>query len=144
MPIRILIVDDAPVIRRHMRALLQDITDWEVCGEAVDGRDAISKTRALIPDVIILDLVMPRVNGLEAAREIKKRTAQSPILMCATFVTPQLIEEARSIGIGGIVDKIYAARSLVNGIRALLRKETFFPFSGRSGRIGRPTETVAA
>lgn len=112
-----------------MRAVLQDVTDWEICGEAIDGLDAIAKTRELDPDVIILDLAMPRMNGLETAREIRKLAPQIPILMFTTFLTPQVIEDARRVGIRGTVEKVYAGHSLVGGIRALLRKETFFPCS---------------
>ena len=70
---------------------------------------------------------MPRMNGLEAAREIRKLAKQVRILLYTTFLTPQLIPDARRIGIGGAIEKVDSGRSLVGGIRALLRDETFFP-----------------
>ncbi len=69
MPVRILVADDDSTIRKLLKRLLEDHPQWEVCGEAVDGLDAVAKTEELAPDVVILDLGMPRMNGLQAARE---------------------------------------------------------------------------
>jgi DNA-binding NarL/FixJ family response regulator len=127
MPSRILIVDDTRITRQQIRAFVQGVAEWDVCGEAIDGLDTIAKTRELAR--IVLDLAMPRMNGLDAAREIRKVAPRILILMYTTFLTPQLIEESRRIGIRGTADKTDAGRSLVGGIRALLRNETFFPCS---------------
>jgi DNA-binding NarL/FixJ family response regulator len=71
-PVRILIADDHEVVRRGLRSLLSTRPEWHVCGEAVDGTDAVQKTKALKPDVLVLDVTMPHLNGLEAARLIRR------------------------------------------------------------------------
>jgi DNA-binding NarL/FixJ family response regulator len=122
---RILLADDSPLMRKELRRLLEQNPGWEICGEAVDGRDAIDKVEELGPDLVVLDLVMPRLNGLEAAREIAKHFRTIPMLICTMYASPQLVEEARNAGARGIVSKAEVAR-LVNGIQALFRNETFF------------------
>lgn len=126
---RILVVDDSPVVREQLRRLLELHPDWEVCGEAIDGRDAIEKTRELIPDLILLDFAMPVMNGLQSAQEISKFFPHTPILLFTMFLSNQLVSEARQSGIRGAVAKSNAVRDLVPGIEALLRQETFFPSS---------------
>src|ERR1700704_6890709 len=81
MATRILIADDSPLIRQCLGRLLGGHRGWEVCGEATDGEDAVSKARELTPDVIVIDYLMPRKNGIEAAREISKRSPMTPILL---------------------------------------------------------------
>ena len=78
---RILIVDDSSLVRQRLRDLLQQHPDWRVCGEAVNGRDAVDKAQELNPDVIVLDFLMPGMDGLQAAREIGKVVPSIPILM---------------------------------------------------------------
>jgi len=126
---RLLIVDDSPVVRQQLRRLLEMHPDWEVCGEAVDGRDAIDKTRELGPDLILLDFAMPIMNGLQSAQEINKSFPRTPMLLFTMFLSSQLVNEARNSGIRGAVNKADAVRDLVPGIEALLRHETFFPSS---------------
>ncbi len=101
MPSRILIVDDTRITRQQIRAFLQGIAEWDVCGEAIDGLDAIAKTRELAPDVIVLDLAMPRMNGLDAAREIRKVAPRIPILMYTTFLTPSLLRSPAELEFAG-------------------------------------------
>ena len=76
MATRILLADDSPLMRKELRRLLEQNPGWKICGEAVDGRDAIDKVEELDPDLIVLDLAMPRLNGLEAAREIARHFAR--------------------------------------------------------------------
>ena len=125
METRILIVDDSPLVRQRLRDLLHQHPDWEVCGEAANGQDAITRARELSPDIIVLDFLMPGMNGMQAAREIGKLTPDVPILMFTTHLSRQLIEEARNVGIRGAVAKS-DARYVIDGLEALLRNESFF------------------
>src|SRR4029077_14948022 len=81
MGTRILIVDDHEIFRRGLRSLLESHADWEVCGEASDGQDAVEKARHLQPDVVVLDITMPRLNGLDAARLIRKDTPAAKVVI---------------------------------------------------------------
>ena len=128
METRILIVDDSPLVRQRLRDLLQQHPDWRVCGEAANGQDAITQARELTPDVIVLDFLMPGMNGMQAAREIGKLIPDVPILMFTTYLSRQLVEEARNVGIRGAVAKS-DARHVIDGLEALLRHESFFSSS---------------
>jgi DNA-binding NarL/FixJ family response regulator len=123
--IRILIVDDSLLVRRRLRDLLQQHPDWRVCGEAANGQDAITRATELNPDVIVLDFLMPGMNGMQAAHEIGKVIPDVPILMFTTYLSRQLVEEARNVGIRGAVAKS-DARYVIDGLEALLRNESFF------------------
>ena len=125
METRILIVDDSPLVRQRLRDLLQQHPDWEVCGEAANGQDAITRARELTPDIIVLDFLMPGMNGMQAASEIGKLIPDVPILMFTTYLSRQLVEEARNVGIRGAVAKS-DARYVIDGLEALLRHESFF------------------
>jgi DNA-binding NarL/FixJ family response regulator len=103
--IKILIADDNEMIRRGLRKLLQTHDGWEVCGEASNGQEAIEKSRELAPDVIVLDFLMPGLNGIEAAWEIAEISPKIPILLWTLYSSPQLLEMARSAGITGILPK---------------------------------------
>jgi DNA-binding NarL/FixJ family response regulator len=122
---RILIVDDSPLVRQRLRDLLQQHPHWRVCGEAANGQDAIARARELSPDIIVLDFLMPGMNGMQAASEIGKLIPDVPILMFTTHLSRQLVEEARNVGIRGAVAKS-DARYVIDGLEALLRNESFF------------------
>lgn len=128
---RILIADDNPHVRHAMRTLLEHHAEWQVCGEAVDGRDAVSKAKQLSPDLIVLDFLMPGLNGLEAAREIHKSVPSARMLMCTMYLSPQLTEVAKSSGVKGAVPKTGIGQ-LTKGIEAVLRDETFFDLPAAS------------
>ena len=115
----ILIVDDSPTIRKPLRQTLEREDAWEVCGEAADGREAIERAQLLNPDVVVLDLSMPVMNGLEAARELKRTSPSLPLVMFTDFNLPQLTNEALSAGVSAVVSKSEAA-GLVDEIQALL------------------------
>jgi len=126
MPIRILVADDDSTIRKLLKRLLEDHPQWEVCGEAVDGLDAVAKSGELAPDVVILDLGMPRMNGLQAAREISRRNPGSHlILLTVQQLSDQLAEEARDAGFQGAVSKS-TGREVVSGVEAVLQNSMFF------------------
>lgn len=126
MAARILIADDSPVIRQCLGRLLRGHCGWEVCGEATDGEDAVCKAQELTPDVIVLDFLMPRKNGIEAAREIGKLSPNIPILLCTISLTPQLIDLARAAGIAGTLSK-GELNKMVGYVEALLRGDTVPP-----------------
>jgi len=126
MPIRILIADDDVSIRRLLRRLLEERPEWQVCGEASNGQEAVFQADKLKPEVAVLDLAMPCMNGLEAAREISKILPR-PFLLLLTVqeVSSQLINEARDAGFQGAVSKGTGAE-VVKGIESLLCNQTFF------------------
>ena len=115
----ILIADDSPVIRKTLRQTLEREDAWEVCGEAADGREAIEKAQRLKPDVVVLDLSMPLMNGLDAARELKRLLPSLPLVMFTNFNMPELTNEALSAGVRAVVSKSEPA-GLVSEIQALL------------------------
>jgi DNA-binding NarL/FixJ family response regulator len=125
---RILIVDDSSPARGGLRRLVEENKGWEVCGEAIDGRDAINRVRETAPDVILLDFQMPVMNGLQAAREIVKLRPGVQILLCTLHISRTLVREAQSAGIRGTVAK-GESDQIVQGIEALLRHETFFDWN---------------
>jgi DNA-binding NarL/FixJ family response regulator len=123
--IRVLIADDHEVIRRGLRAIFSR-TPVEICGEAVNGSEAITKTLELKPDLLILDLTMPIVGGFEAATEIRKRFPRVPILFYSINVGAQIIAEAQRIGVRGFVSKGSMARTLLEAVTTLAHGGTFF------------------
>ena len=125
METRILIVDDSPLVRDRLRAMLQQHAGWKVCGEAANGRDALDKAKRCAPDLIVLDFLMPGMDGLQAARELGKLLPEVPILMFTMHLSRQLVEEARNAGVRGAVPKSDASR-LVEGVEAVLRNERYF------------------
>ena len=102
---RILIADDSPPMRCGLRTFLELNSDWQVCGEAVDGADAVKKAHQLAPDLIVMDFSMPEMDGVEAAREIGRSGTDIPILLLSRHLSPQMIESARRAGMRGAISK---------------------------------------
>jgi DNA-binding NarL/FixJ family response regulator len=126
MPVRILIADDDSPIRRLLRRLIEEHSNWEVCGEAVNGADAVEKTEALAPDLVVLDLAMPQMNGLQAAREISKADPGLPMLLLTVQqVSSELVLEAQKAGFQGAVSKSTGSE-VVLGVETLLQQGSFF------------------
>lgn len=121
---RILIADDSPYVRQGLRSLLSTHPDWQVCGEAVDGQDAVQKSRELTPDVVVLDFAMPVFDGVKAAREISKISPNIQVLLCSMYLDSQLAKLVRRAGILGLVSKSNA-NQIVTGIESILRGERF-------------------
>ena len=118
---RILIADDHEAVRRGLRSALAG-AGWRVCGEAVDGRDAIQKTLELKPDLVILDISMPNVGGLEAAREIIKSSKQTKILVFTMHESKQIREETAAIGVHALAVKSAPLSTLLATIDSLFRE----------------------
>lgn len=117
---RILIADDSAAVRAQVRALLEDRKDLEVCGEACDGAEAIERTKELQPDLVVLDISMPVVDGFEAARVIHKFFPNVRILIFSVHKSNQLIKEALAIGAVGYVPKS-EGQQLLKAIDMVLR-----------------------
>ncbi len=105
MPHRVLIVDDNALLRSLLRTCIEKDSEWKVCGDAENGREAVKKVEELNPDVVILDLQMPVMNGLEAARRIHAMSPRTAMLMFTIHDSPQLLQEARAAGIRDVISK---------------------------------------
>jgi DNA-binding NarL/FixJ family response regulator len=124
--VRILVVDDNPAVRHYLRALLEQQTAWQVCGEARTGREALERVEKNPPDMILLDFQMPDLNGLDVARQLTQFFPEIPILMITIHLSKQLAEEARRVGIRGACAKSDVS-SIVEAVDALLHAGTYFP-----------------
>jgi len=126
MPFRILLADDHEIVRRGLCSLLRAQPDWEVCGEAGNGREAVEKALQLQPEVVILDVGMPSLNGLEATRQILKANPQIKILILTLHESDQVVQEVLNAGARGFLLKSDAARDLVAAVEALRRGKIYF------------------
>jgi DNA-binding NarL/FixJ family response regulator len=124
--LRILIADDHPVIRRVVRSTLQDHPDFEVCGEAMDGGETVEAAKKLKPDVVILNITMPVLNGFEAAREIKTTLPESAIVILSANADRRFVEEAKKIGVQAYVAKTKAGEALVEAVETAAKGGDFF------------------
>jgi len=127
MAVRILLVDDHPIVRQGLRTLLEGRSGWEVVGEAADGLEALDKISSLHPDVVVLDVTMPRMNGLEACRLIqrKQKTSGLEVLFVTQHDSPQMMREALEAGARGYVVKSNAARDLLEAVEAVSQHRVF-------------------
>jgi len=120
------VVDDNPAVRHYLRALLEQQSAWQVCGEARTGREALERVEKNPPDMILLDFQMPDLNGLDVARQLTRFFPEIPILMITIHLSKQLAEEARRVGIRGACAKSDVS-SIVEAVDALLHAGTYFP-----------------
>ena len=124
--LRILIVDDHAVIRRGLHALLRTQAGWEVVGEAANGPDAVKKVNQIKPDVVVMDITMPVMNGLDATRLIMETTPQTKVLIFTMHDSEELVQSALEVGARGYVLKSNRSSDLIAAIRALSRDESSF------------------
>jgi DNA-binding NarL/FixJ family response regulator len=125
-PLRILVADDHDLMRRGIRTLLESRPAWQVCGEAQTGREAVAKSEELRPDIVILDLSMPDLNGLEAARRIRKSLASTEVLILTMHHSDQVIREIVESGVRGYVIKSDSDRDLLTAVETLGNHKPFF------------------
>jgi DNA-binding NarL/FixJ family response regulator len=126
MGVRLLLADDHEIVRKGLRALLEAEPGWQVAAEAADGRDAVEKAQQIKPDIAILDISMPSLNGLEATRQIVRDISQTKVLVLTMHDSDPLIQRVLEAGARGYLLKSDAARDLVAAVDALRRNKTFF------------------
>jgi len=124
--VRILVADDHELVRRGVRSLLETRPDIEVCGEASDGLDAIEQARHLSPDLIVMDISMPRLNGLEATREIRRTLPTIDILILSQHNSTEMMRQAFNAGARGYVAKMAISQDLLHGIDNVQKGQLFF------------------
>lgn len=125
MAIRILVADDHPIVRHGLRAILGGRPDWIVIDEAVDGVDAVSKAREFVPDVVLLDISMPRMNGLEACRIIRTMLPGCEVLIVSQHDSAEILHRAQDAGAKGYVVKSQAGRDLLAAVSAVSQHQPF-------------------
>ena len=133
--IRILIADDHEIVRRGLRRLLESRTEWSVVGEASNGNQAVEKAIELHPDLVLLDVGMPELNGLEATRRIREILPQTEVLVLSVSDSEQVIRQALASGARGYLVKSDAGGELIAAIEAALRHESFLSPSIRQPQI---------
>jgi DNA-binding NarL/FixJ family response regulator len=123
--VRVLIADDHPVIRKMVRSTLQSHPHFEVCGEAADGAQAIEEAKKLKPDVVVLNVIMPVLNGFQAAQEIKKIIPQVALVILSSDADKRFVDEAKKIGVRAYVAKSKAGETLVKAVEAAVQGGDF-------------------
>jgi len=118
---RLLIVDDHEVFRRGLRSLLEPFSEWQICGEAVDGMDAVEKCRLLKPDIVVMDITMPQLNGLEATKLIRKERPATQIVIITQHDSSQIRAAALQAGAASFVTKSTVGSELVAAIKGIVK-----------------------
>ena len=124
--LRILIADDHALVRQGLRSVLEARTGWTVCGEAENGREAVKLGLKLLPDIFLLDVTMPELNGLDAARQISRSAGKAPILILTMHDSEELCGEAVQAGASGCVLKSDSPRQLLAAVEAIAAGGTYF------------------
>jgi len=124
-PIQILVSDDHTIVRQGLASLLNDQPDMEVVAEAPNGRVAVDKALELKPDVVILDIAMPMMNGIEAAKRIKQKLPKTKIIILSMYSHEHYIHELMETGVSGYLLKDVSGRDIINAVHAAMNDETF-------------------
>src|SRR5271163_2741469 len=124
--LRILIADDHDLMRRGIKGMLQSHAGWEICGEAHTGREAVSKAEELKPDIVILDISMPDLNGVDAAKRIRKSSPDTEVLILSVHYSDQLIRDILEAGVRGYIVKSDSDRDLIIAVETLANHKPFF------------------
>ena len=122
MSTTVLIVDDSPPIRRSLRRWFEQRDGWEVCGEAENGAVAVERVKALSPDIVILDLSMPVMNGLEAARKIASIAPKTAMVLFTMHASEHLMKDARNAGIKDVISKLDGPATLLASVERITQK----------------------
>lgn len=125
-PLRLLVADDHEIVRKGLRSLIEAQPGWQVVGEASDGREAVEKAKQMKPDVTVLDIGMPALNGLEATRQMLKNDSRAKVLILTMHESDPLIRDILNAGARGYVLKTDASRDLVTAVNAVGNNKTFF------------------
>ncbi len=124
--VRILVADDHEVVRRGLRTLLEAQPEFQVCGEAANGREAVQKAKECKPDLVVMDIAMPELNGLEATREILRALPQTEVLILTMHESEQVVREVLEAGARGYVLKCDDGRDLVRAVKTLRQHKPMF------------------
>lgn len=136
---RILLVDDHDLVRRGIKVLIETKPGFEVCGEARTGREAVQKAQELHPDIVVMDVVMPELNGLDATRQILKVAPMSQVLIISQHDSGELMRQIENAGARGYIAKSDSERELIGAMEAISHHETFF----RQRTTERPAEDTS-
>jgi len=147
--LRVLIADDHDIVRKGLKALIEERQGWEVCGEARSGREAVEKASELSPDILVIDVSMPDLNGLEATRQIRKSCPETEILVITHHDSDEMAAEVLNAGARGYVLKSDSDKDLVRAVEALSHHKPFFTarvtevlISNRGTRRTDPAESL--
>ncbi len=130
--IRIVVADDHEVVRKGLRGILETHAGWTVVAEATDGRDAVDRVREHRPDVVIMDVAMPRLNGVDATRLIRRELPSTRVLILTMHQAEHIVDEALDAGANGLLFKADAGREILHAVNALLHDKPYF-----TGPVGR-------
>jgi len=139
MSLRVLVVDDHDVVRQGVRLILRSRSDWQICGEASNGIEALAKAAELKPDLIVLDISMPGKDGLGVAAELHARGDAAKVLILTMHDSTELARAVKKAGAHGYVTKSHAARDLVAAIQSIVDGKDFFLSETAPGKSGNPT-----